>query len=376
MQSWEARLNERRVQFLGKTKGKISDVLALLDELVTNPADSGKLAQLNKQFHQLAGAGGIYELNEFCELAIAAENICIQLTVNKAPVRDLEQQKLRSQCAAMLADVEKETKKTTDSPAPALSENFSPNTAEVLIVDQNSERLVAWHRTFEENKMTVRTVRTASGARGAMLTKVPDALIVLAPLPDSEFGLEIVEHMRSIPGGKTNVAVVVVENANFKTKIDGVRSGVDSFLDGPADPKEVLLKTRDLLNRQRPAQYKVLSVEDDPEQAYFIKTTLESVGYSVLHIADAADFEVALNSFAPDLVLLDIVLGDISGHDLARYVRKHEKYGKLPIVFLTTQNQLNMHVESARAGGDDHLIKPVAPQLLVATIGGRLERDA
>jgi len=42
--------------------------------------------------------------------------------------------------------------------------------------------------------------------------------------------------------------------------------------------------------------------------------------------------------------------------------------------FLTTQNQLNAHVESARVGGDEHLIKPVAPQLLIAAVSGRLER--
>jgi diguanylate cyclase (GGDEF)-like protein len=67
-------------------------------------------------------------------------------------------------------------------------------------------------------------------------------------------------------------------------------------------------------------------------------------------------------------------MGEINGFELARFVRQNERFAAIPILFLTTQNQLEAHIESARAGGDDHLIKPVNPQLLVATIAGKLER--
>ncbi|HMO22071.1 MAG TPA: diguanylate cyclase, partial [Candidatus Melainabacteria bacterium] len=83
--------------------------------------------------------------------------------------------------------------------------------------------------------------------------------------------------------------------------------------------------------------------------------------------------EEALLSSQPDLILLDVILGEITGFELARYVRQNEKFSTTPIIFLTTQNALNFHIQGAKLG-DDYLIKPAPPQLLIATIAGRLER--
>lgn len=380
MQSWQSRLSDRKTQFLGKTREKLVEINVLLDQLAAQPHDRERLHALNKFFHQLAGGGGIYEMKEFCSVAISAEEICTKLIANSAPLGQIEHQKLQSQCAMLRQLIEEEAGRPTGPIAaqPMVSVTGSSGSSrkpDVLLVDQNSDRLISWHRVFEENKMAVRTVKSASGARGALLTRIPDVLVINAPLPDSLLGLEVIKQMRSLPAGHNSIALVISDNASFKAKIEAIKSGADSFIDGPADVKEILLKAQEFICREKPAQHKILSVEDDPEQAFFIKSTLESAGYAVLHIADPAEFEDAINSYAPDLVLLDIMLGDISGHDLARFLRKHKSYSKLPIVFLTTENQLSMHLESARVGGDEHLVKPVPPQLLVATIAGKLERQ-
>src|SRR5262249_16288102 len=124
----------------------------------------------------------------------------------------------------------------------------------------------------------------------------------------------------------------------------------------------------------KPSNYTVLSVEDDPVQSDYIRQVLESAGYNVASIADPSLFEEALVAVNPDLLLLDVMLGPVSGFELARFVRCHDRYAATPIIFLTTQNQLNAHVEGARVGGDEYLIKPVAPPLLISAVAGRLER--
>jgi diguanylate cyclase (GGDEF)-like protein len=129
-----------------------------------------------------------------------------------------------------------------------------------------------------------------------------------------------------------------------------------------------------LLERDKIESYKILSVEDDPDMAAFIKLTLSSAGYTVLHIADPKTFEEQFLSFEPDLVMLDVLLGDLTGFELAKYIRQNDRFATLPIVFLTTQNKLHQHLRSAISGGDEHLIKPVAPQLLIVTVASRLER--
>ena len=71
---------------------------------------------------------------------------------------------------------------------------------------------------------------------------------------------------------------------------------------------------------------------------------------------------------------MDIVLPGFSGCDLARYVRQDERYAALPIVFLTTEVQMQARIETARAGGDGYIEKPVTPGLLLSDVAARIER--
>lgn len=373
MDSWQSRLQERRAQFLIRTKARLVTIDELLIGLKQTPSDAESLKNLNRLYHQMAGAGGIYEMTEFCELTIAAEEICTRLMREKAFMNDIDHEKL-VMLTAGLAAVVAAGGKAKESPIedPVKAAVCTPR-FDVLIAHHNAETQIALHNAFEKEKFRVRTVKSSSGARGACITRLPDAIIVSIPLPDST-GYDVVEQLRSMPEGHRPVVCLVGEYAAFKYKVDGIRAGADVFLEEPFDASDVVAKVKTLIRRDKTENYKILSVEDDLDQAIFITSTLESVGYSVRHIADPSLFEETLLSFAPDLVLLDIMLGDMTGHELAQFVRQHEVFATIPIIFLTTENQLNAHIESARVGGDDHLIKPIPPQLLVAAIAGRLDR--
>jgi diguanylate cyclase (GGDEF)-like protein len=116
-------------------------------------------------------------------------------------------------------------------------------------------------------------------------------------------------------------------------------------------------------------------VEDDPDQAAFIRAFLESAGYQVRTCTDPKNFDSYLSAFNPDLVLLDVMLPGMTGYELSRYVRQDERHATLPVIFLTTQGNIEARIEAARAGGDDHLVKPVPPALLLSSVAARLERS-
>jgi diguanylate cyclase (GGDEF)-like protein len=71
---------------------------------------------------------------------------------------------------------------------------------------------------------------------------------------------------------------------------------------------------------------------------------------------------------------MDIVLPEVFGYDLAKFVRQDEQYVTLPIVFLTSDAELDARIQTVKAGGDDYLVKPVHPALLAATVAAKLER--
>ena len=244
---------------------------------------------------------------------------------------------------------------------------------DVVVVDGDQANLLTVTRALEGAGLQVRGYRTTDTAKKALHDRMPDALILSIPLIDGP-GYDVAQELRALPDGNIPPILIVSRQIGFLDKVMAIRSGADAFFNELSDTSVIVKKLTSLFERDKPENYTILSVEDDPDQVIIIRSILESVGYNVHSISDPRQFEEALLATNPDLILLDVMLGPMSGFELARYVRSDDRYAATPIIFLTTQNQLNAHVESAKVGGDEHLIKPVAPQLLIAAVTGRLER--
>ncbi|MFC7206162.1 diguanylate cyclase domain-containing protein [Comamonas endophytica] len=117
------------------------------------------------------------------------------------------------------------------------------------------------------------------------------------------------------------------------------------------------------------APFSVLVVEDQPSMRASLVQELKHAGVS--EIMEAADGQVALQLFKlrrPDLVLLDIRLPGLDGYGVAHQMRESEAGDWTPIIFLSgldTDLDLWRGIES---GGDDYLVKPVKPIVLVAKL--------
>ena len=73
-------------------------------------------------------------------------------------------------------------------------------------------------------------------------------------------------------------------------------------------------------------------------------------------------------------MLIDVLLPELTGYELARIVRQNDAYATLPILFLATERQPQARLESVAAGADDCLLKSDPPALILATVAARLER--
>ena len=151
-------------------------------------------------------------------------------------------------------------------------------------------------------------------------------------------------------------------------------SGADGYFEKPVDWDELLRRLQHLLERRRLEPARILCVEDFDEHAAYLRAVLGSVGYEVEVLADPKGFEAALLGFRPDLVLMDILLPGLSGYELTRFLRQHSRFAALPVLFLTTDAQPDARIRGLKAGGDDHLVKPVSPALLLTAVASHLER--
>ncbi|MBX9570088.1 MAG: response regulator [Candidatus Obscuribacterales bacterium] len=377
MNEWKNKFSNLRNQFMSRSGERLEALRKMIEYLASNPGDMNLLCEIRQQFHWCAGSGGVYGFEAVSKYGLKGEQICDQFLNQGKPLERPDAQQLSQLVELIFAAIEG-SDASIDAAVPlGPVDGHAPlpphDKPLLLIVDSNQVNLQTLSKKMSESGVHIQYVNTGLAAKEFIMKRLPDSMIITLPLQAGN-AYELCMLVRSLPGGERPPIVFLAQQAQFVDKVSAIRSGGDALYEQPFDEEEVLAKIEHLMERDRPEKFKILSVEDDPDQAEYIKLTLESAGYNVLSVQDPTKFEEAFLQFEPDLVLLDVVLGPMTGFELAQYIRQNDRYAALPVVFLTTENALDMHIRSARIGGDDHLIKPIAPQLLAAAVAGRLER--
>ena len=116
----------------------------------------------------------------------------------------------------------------------------------------------------------------------------------------------------------------------------------------------------------------VLVVDDERKIRELVRSYLENEGFAVF-VAESG--ERALELFGrtqPDLIVLDLMLPDMAGEEVARAVRE---LATVPIIMLTARSSEDDRVAGLRLGADDYLVKPFSPRELVARVHAVLRRS-
>lgn len=118
----------------------------------------------------------------------------------------------------------------------------------------------------------------------------------------------------------------------------------------------------------------IYSVEDDLDIARIINKTLTKQGYQVFSFQDGKSFIEAFNKQKPDLVLLDLMLPDINGNDIIKYIRNDIENNEVEIIIISAKRMLMDKVEGLDLGADDYLEKPFDLLELMSRVNARLRR--
>ncbi|WP_207695614.1 two-component system, OmpR family, response regulator VanR [Enterococcus sp. DIV0212c] len=116
---------------------------------------------------------------------------------------------------------------------------------------------------------------------------------------------------------------------------------------------------------------KILIVEDEKAIAELIQLYLAGEQYEVFVAYSGEEAFKILETEIPDLAILDIMLPDISGFDICKFIRKTFKY---PILFLTAKDDQIDKIQGLTLGADDYITKPFKPLELVARVKANLRR--
>lgn len=128
------------------------------------------------------------------------------------------------------------------------------------------------------------------------------------------------------------------------------------------------------MNVAAPAPARILIVEDEVAIRELLIVNLAHAGHTVIEAANAAEASSQIGTQRPDLLILDWMLPDVPGTELARQLRSDPATQDLPIIMLTARGQEGDRLYGFDAGVDDYVSKPFSPRELLARIRALLRR--
>ncbi|MFZ2641966.1 MAG: response regulator [Verrucomicrobiia bacterium] len=109
----------------------------------------------------------------------------------------------------------------------------------------------------------------------------------------------------------------------------------------------------------------ILVADDDSSTLRVLSHALEREGYQVHVAQDGAEALQQVEKHQPDLLILDVVMPQLDGHEVCRRLRCKPEFARMPVIILTAQSSQDEKVRFLDAGADDYLTKPFhAPELL------------
>ncbi len=363
-QSYQERLPRRldRLEYL------ISTIPVDRNYAEDNATVRSGLNMTYQEAHKLAGSAGSVGLHPVSQAAKRLLDL-IDAWFNTQP-KDPEDK--RSEMLELV-----QAMRTMDfGEEPELDRRFFPGSRKIHIIEDNelvANEMLLWLEAAGFDAQVFLSA-TIYGDTFEVLPK-PDLIIM-----DVMFGNErnagprVIELLKRTVGRLPPVAFVSVRD-DMEARLAAFRSGASRYLTKPVTQAELIDLAYEFTDRKDSPPFRVLTVDDDETTLQVNQVQLEQAGLAVFAVSNPLDALEAARAFAPDVILLDVIMPDVSGTELAAVLRQDRRLDAVPILFLTTETHPDQKIMGAALGGDDYIIKPFDPDYLLTTLRARARRS-
>lgn len=266
----------------------------------------------------------------------------------------------------------------------------------VLIVDDNASnlKLLATYLRAEHYE----PISADNGSDALVLARKedPDVILLDIMMPGMD-GYEVTRELKNDPRTAQIPIVLVTALDGVEDRVKGLESGADDFISKPFNRAELLARVRTLqrlkiiedelrhrmaLTVQLTSQLScddestdsVLIVEDDPSLSRHLNLILTNKGYKTYIAESASDARTKLAECYPTVILMDLMLPDANGMDFISELKRAPLTQDIPILVLTSVDDVDTKVQAIEYGADDYLTKPIDSSELMARIRATLRR--
>jgi len=120
-------------------------------------------------------------------------------------------------------------------------------------------------------------------------------------------------------------------------------------------------------------QKKILVIDDEPMVVKMVGDVLISRGHDVITASEGYDGLLKAISEQPDLILLDVVMPGLDGHDVLKRLKKDERTREIPVVYLSAVGDFSEQLHAMEDGSTDYITKPIKPSELADKVENYLD---
>ena len=168
--------------------------------------------------------------------------------------------------------------------------------------------------------------------------------------------------------------IVYSDDDSFDDRLNAIQAGVAHYFTKPIDLDQ-LINTLDIITSNKTEEpFRILIIDDDYSLGTYFSHVLSIAGMQSKYLQDPRLVFDAVDEFHPDLITIDVCMPECSGIDLANIIRQKKECIRIPIVFISSETDIERKFDALRMGGDEFLTKPIDEHHLVQSISIRARR--
>jgi diguanylate cyclase (GGDEF)-like protein len=352
---------------------KVSQLRQMIDHLRDGQRDVEHVREVRSLAHRMSGTAGSYGFERVGDAARAVEKLVLEL-MDGVKVTAFQWMRAAHDLDASLA-IPLPIEEETTAKRQAARESHSPN--RVLVVDDDPEFLRLTATLGRERAIDIVGAGNSAEALALVGETPPDAAIIDLRLDKSDrSSFDLARALRAMPGcEKLPIAFVSVQGG-LADRIAATHAGASLYLSKPLDAEQLSSAVHQLTAAGRSSRPRMLVVDDDSDFARHVLALVLDSGLQTSALTDASHILEALEEVRPDVLLLDVEMGNFSGFDICRMIRTIPKWQDVVILFVTSLSDTASRVAAFQAGADDYLMKPIIKEELLARIRVRVERNS
>ena len=247
----------------------------------------------------------------------------------------------------------------------------------ILIIDDDPVIHKIYRTLFEASGFQVEFADDGESATKLLDTVTPDIVLLDLFLPKLS-GVDVLKHIRRRPA-TFNIPVLVFSSSGTSKKVEAAwaAGATKCLVKDHYQPDELVELVRSTLRSTRPSAPKrtprVLIVDDDPVIVKVLKVRFEAAGLEVETAGDGEAALDALNSKAPDLVVLDLFIPKFNVVEVLKFIRTQPTTENIPVLIFSNAGQSRRMESAQQAGATQCLVKlDYDPDQLLAVVESTL----